>query len=118
METGKFIGLAHVEWESPMVNTLRQRLVDKWGHTEEDAQKRVVKFDVQKTEELLHGDWSEDTRKLYEKENAPQIVKKGLDGIVKPKKVDLIIGGSPCQAYSIAGHAQSPTGMKFDYRNT
>lgn len=117
LETGKFIGLAHVEWESPMVNTLRQRLVDKWGHTEEDAQKRVVKFDVQKTEELLHGDWSEDTRKLYEKENAPQIVKKGLDGIVKPNKVDLIIGGPPCQAYSIAGRAQSPTGMKFDYRN-
>lgn len=76
LETGKFIGLAHVEWESPMVNTLRQRLIDKWGHTEEDAQKRVVKFDVQKTEELLHGNWSEETRKLYEKENAPLIAKK------------------------------------------
>lgn len=117
LETGKFIGLAHVEWESPMVNTLRQRLIDKWGHTEEDAKKRVVKFDVQKTEELLHGNWSEETKQLYEKENAPLIVQKGLDGIVKPNKVDLIIGGPPCQAYSIAGRAQSPTGMKFDYRN-
>lgn len=117
LETGKFIGLAHVEWESPMVNTLRQRLIDKWGHTEEDAKKRVIKFDVQKTEELLHGSWSSETRALYEKENAPVIVEKGLDGIVKPNEVDLIIGGPPCQAYSIAGRAQSPTGMKFDYRN-
>ena len=29
LQTGKFVGLAHVEWESPMVNTLRQRLIDK-----------------------------------------------------------------------------------------
>lgn len=48
LQTRKFEGLAHVEWETPMVNTLRKRLVDKWGHTEEDAQKRVIKFDVQK----------------------------------------------------------------------
>lgn len=66
LETYKFEGLAHVEWESPMINTLRQRLVDKWGHTEEDAQKRVIKFDVQKTEELIHGNWSEETKKVYE----------------------------------------------------
>ena len=48
LETNKFVGLAHVEWESPMINTLRQRLIDKWGHTQDDAQKRVIKFDVQK----------------------------------------------------------------------
>ena len=67
LQTGKFVGLAHVEWESPMVNTLRQRLIDKWHHSKEDAQRRVIKFDVQKTEELIHGEWSEDTKKLYEK---------------------------------------------------
>ena len=44
LQTGKFEGLAHVEWESPMVNTLRQRLVDKWNHSEEDAQKRVIRL--------------------------------------------------------------------------
>lgn len=117
LETKKFIGLAHVEWESPMINTLRQRLVDKWGHTEEEAQKRVVKFDVQKTEELIHGNWSDDTKKLYEKENHKAIVGHGLAGLIGHQSVDLIIGGPPCQAYSIAGRAQSPTGMKDDYRN-
>lgn len=117
LQTGMYEGLAHVEWESPMVNTLRQRLVDKWGYSEDEAKKRVIKFDVQKTEELVHGDWQEDTKKLYEKENHSEIVKNGLDGLIKGRIVDLIIGGPPCQAYSIAGRAQSPTGMKDDWRN-
>lgn len=116
LQTGKFEGLAHVEWESPMVNTLRQRLIDKWNHSEEDAEKRVIKFDVQKTEELINGHWTEETKALYGKENHPDIIAKGLKGLVG-ESVDLIIGGPPCQAYSIAGRAQSPTGMKFDYRN-
>lgn len=117
LQTEKFEGLAHVEWESPMVDTLRNRLVEKWGHTVEDAQKRVIKFDVQKSEELMMGNWSDDTKKLYEKENHPLIINGGIDALVGGKTVDLIIGGPPCQAYSIAGRAQSPNGMKDDYRN-
>jgi DNA (cytosine-5)-methyltransferase 1 len=117
LQTGKFEGIAHVEWEKPMVDTLRQRLIDKWGHSEEEAKKQVVMFDVQKTEELIHGQWSDETKKIYEKNNHKDTVQLGLAGLVGDTKVDLIIGGPPCQAYSIAGRAQSPTGMKFDYRN-
>ena len=117
LQTGYFDGLAHVEWESPMINTLRQRLVDKWGHSEDDAKKRVVMFDVQKTEELIHGNWTDETKKMYGEYNHPDIINFGLAGLVGDSEVDLIIGGPPCQAYSIAGRAQSPTGMKFDYRN-
>ena len=117
LQTGKYNGLAHVEWDSPMVNTLRTRLFEKWNHTEDDAKKRVIKFDVQKTEELIHGNWTEETCKLYEKENHPDVVKSGLVGLVGNEPVDLIIGGPPCQAYSIAGRAQDPNGMKDDYRN-
>lgn len=117
LQTGRFEGLAHVEWETPMVNTLRQRLIDKWQHSEEEAKKRVIKFDVQKTEELIGGNWSEESRKLYEKENHPDIVKKGIEGLIGERTVDLIIGGPPCQAYSIAGRAQDPNSMKDDYRN-
>lgn len=117
LQTGKFDGLAHVEWESPMINTLRHRLVDKWGHTTEEAQKRVIKFDVQKTEELIHGKWTDETKTLYEKENHADVVANGLEGLVGGRTVDLIIGGPPCQAYSIAGRAQDPNSMKDDYRN-
>ena len=117
LQTGKFEGLAHVEWESPMVKTLRQRLIDKWGHTDEDALMRVIKFDIQKTEELINGNWGEESLKTYGKENHINVIQNGLRGVIGNTQVDLIIGGPPCQAYSIAGRAQSPTGMKFDYRN-
>ena len=54
LQSGNFESLAHIEWETPMVNTLRNRLVEKWGHSEEDAAKRVVHFDIQKTDELIN----------------------------------------------------------------
>ena len=117
LQTGKFEGLAHIEWEMPMVITLRQRLIDKWKHSEEDALKRVIRFDIQKTAELINGKWSEETIKAYGKDNHPSIINKGLNGLIKNKTVDLIIGGPPCQAYSIAGRAQDPNSMKDDYRN-
>ena len=55
--SGKFEGIAHVEWEIPMVDTLRKRLADRWGHSTEEAKKRVIHFDIQKTSELLNGKW-------------------------------------------------------------
>ena len=67
LQSGYYEGLAHVEWEMPMINTLRHRLNSKWKHTAEDAEKRVVCFDVQKTDELIHGNWSDETKALYEK---------------------------------------------------
>ncbi len=36
---------------------------------------------------------------------------------LKGKSVDLIIGGPPCQAYSLVGRARSDNGMKGDERN-
>ena len=37
LESGHFKGLAHIEWEYPMVQTLRNRLVKKWNETFEQA---------------------------------------------------------------------------------
>ena len=54
LQSGKYEALAHVEWEMPMVDTLRNRLVKKWNHSEEEALKRVIHFDIQKTEELIN----------------------------------------------------------------
>ncbi len=110
-------GLAHVEWEMPMVNTLRNRLVKKWGYSSEKAKKSVIHFDIQKTEELMHGKWAKDTIDMYASNNDESIAVNGIDGLVGKQCVDLIIGGPPCQAYSIAGRAQNANSMKDDYRN-
>ena len=117
LQTKKFNALAHVEWEEPMVKTLRNRLEKKWGYSPSKAKKTVLHFDIQKTKELINGKWKEDTRKIYESTNHEDIIEGGLACITKNKKVDLIIGGPPCQAYSIAGRAQDKDSMKNDYRN-
>lgn len=117
LQTGRFEALAHVEWEMPMVNTLRNRLVQKWNHSEQEAKERVVCFDIQKTDELINGGWSDESKRQYGVDNADLVQTKGLKGIVEGEEVDLIIGGPPCQAYSIAGRAQDPNSMQFDYRN-
>ena len=115
--SGKYEGLAHVEWEIPMVDTLRKRLTDRWGHSEEEAFKRVIHFDIQKTDELLYGNWSESSLADYKKGNHHETIQGGLRALVGNRKVDVIVGGPPCQAYSIAGRAQDENSMKNDYRN-
>lgn len=117
LQTGNYEALAHVEWEMPMVSTLRNRLVNKWEHSGEDAFKRVIHFDIQQTKELINGSWSKEEIKIFGDTNHESIIKNGLKGLIAKKKVDLIIGGPPCQAYSIAGRAQDKNSMKDDYRN-
>ena len=116
-QTEKFIFLSHVEWESPMVETLRNNLIKRWNYSQEDAKKRVIQFDIQKTEELINGFRSGESTKKYVKNNHPSIVKDGLKGLIGKNNVDVIIGGPPCKAYSLAGRAQDPNSMKNDYRN-
>ncbi len=115
--SNKFYGLAHVEWELPMVRTLRNRLEKKWNHSKEDSLKRVIHFDIQKTEELINGNWSDNSFQEFGSNNHHLITKVGLKGLIGRDKVDVIIGGPPCQAYSIAGRAQDKNSMKDDYRN-
>ncbi|MFA7116838.1 MAG: DNA cytosine methyltransferase [Bacteroidales bacterium] len=40
-----------------------------------------------------------------------------VDKLKQAKKIDLIIGGPPCQAYSIVGRARDPQHMRGDMRN-
>lgn len=117
LQTGLYEGVAHIEWELPMVETLRNRLHLKWGHSKEESFKSVVHFDIQKTDELINGNWSDESLKKFGKTNHDQIISGGLKSLIKNKQIDLIVGGPPCQAYSIAGRAQDNNSMKEDYRN-
>ena len=103
LQTGKYTDIAAVEWLKPQVNTLVNRL--KWNVS--DADERVMHFDIQREEELFNG-W----------EDTEFGTGKGLDYFVnKANGIDIIIGGPPCQAYSVAGRVRDENGMKDDYRN-
>ncbi|MDO4511340.1 MAG: DNA cytosine methyltransferase, partial [Bacteroidales bacterium] len=117
LQTGHYRPIAHVEWEKPMVDTLRHRLVNHWNHTEEEARRRVIQFDIQKTEELINGNWSEESISKFGEYNHRDVIKNGLNSLVGSKHVHMIIGGPPCQAYSIHGRATSKNNMDDDYRN-
>ncbi|MEE2737697.1 MAG: DNA cytosine methyltransferase [Planctomycetota bacterium] len=96
---------AYVEWEKSPCRTLANRLRNKWGSNNPES--RIVRFDIQKTDELLWG-WS----------NCPEYGSgKGLVSTVGRNQVDMIIGGPPCQAYSVAGRIRDEFGMQRDYRN-
>ncbi|ALB44044.1 DNA cytosine methyltransferase [Clostridium beijerinckii] len=106
LQTNKYNEVASVEWLKPQVNTLRNRLETKWKV--KDASERVLHFDMQREEELFNG-WNND-----EKFGSS----KGLDHFVKESgEVDIIIGGPPCQAYSLAGRVRDENNMENDYRN-
>lgn len=58
-------------------------------------------------------------REEISEDNKKAIIKK-IEGNMRKndlKKVDIIIGGPPCQSYSIAGRARDPGKMKRDPRN-
>ena len=103
-QEGHFNVLGCVEWEAPMCSTLIHRLKTKWGHN--NADNEVIRFDIQRTEELFSGFF-----------DGKYGFHDGLDSLVNGQKVDVIIGGPPCQAYSIAGRIRDKDGMRNDYRN-
>ena len=105
-QSGHYDTLAAVEWERMPCENLEARLRKKWQY--EDADRRVLRFDIQRTDELFSG-WANDPE--YSSSN-------GLDALInKSGSLDVIIGGPPCQAYSIAGRIRDEHGMKNDYRN-
>ena len=105
-QSGYYETVAAVEWEKAPCINLEERLRTKLNY--QDANERVLRFDIQRTDELFVG-WNNDCEygQSY-----------GLDYLInKAGGIDVIIGGPPCQAYSVAGRVRDEHGMKNDYRN-
>lgn len=96
--------VASVEWEKAPVDTLKERLKSKWFV--KDVESSVIRFDMQRFDELLNGFDDEKYGKS-----------KGLLRLCEKKKIDFIIGGPPCQAYSVAGRVSVDQKERPDYRN-
>ncbi|GAS83750.1 DNA cytosine methyltransferase [Paenibacillus amylolyticus] len=104
-QSGMYETIASVEWAKQACTTLINRLSKKYKY--ENAQSKVLHFDIQRTHELING-WKDDEKFG---------TNKGLNWVIGDREIDLIIGGPPCQAYSMAGRIQDKDGMRYDYRN-
>lgn len=106
-QSGHYDVITGVEWDKAPLECLRHRMKTKWGMS--DADDRILCFDMQRSKELIEG-WKEDP--AYGTSEGIQYFVERSGG-----HVDLIIGGPPCQAYSIAGRVRDEHGMRNDYRN-
>ena len=116
-----FNAVAHVEMDKASCNTLLTRtayhyLLEK-GH--KDIYIDYLKEKI--TREQLYELLPEELRKSVINEpigagNNKKIFKQ-INEIKGEKSIDLIVGGPPCQAYSLIGRAADKNGMKDDDRN-
>lgn len=104
LQSGHYKTLGAVEWEKAPFETLKHRLESTWALN--NADEAVIRFDIQRSDELING-FSDPEYGMH----------KGLSAVVGKNKVDVIIGGPPCQAYSLAGRIRDEHGMRNDYRN-
>lgn len=104
-ESGGFEMLGAVEWEKAPRETLVRRMHERWGM--KDADERILLFDMRDSNRLFSG-WKDD--RLYG-------TGAGLDALLGDGELDVVIGGPPCQAYSVAGRIRDENGMRNDYRN-
>lgn len=116
-----FEPIAHVEIEKSACNTLKTRTAFHYlkDNKKEEIYLSYLKGEINR-EELYENIPVELLSSVI---NMPigsennQIIQDGIDKLLGKRKVDLIIGGPPCQAYSLVGRARSKTKMKGDSRN-
>ena len=116
-----FEPVAHVEMDGAACNTLRTRTA--YHYLKEinqfDKYTDYLKGKIKRSE--LYNLLSDNLRKsvihsAIGTENNEMIFNR-IDEINQGQKVDLIIGGPPCQAYSLIGRAADKNKMKEDDRN-
>jgi len=116
-----FEPIAHVETDKAACNTLKTRTAYHYLKSINDYDKYIkyLKGEISRVE--LHSYIPE--KILNSIINLPisdennEIIHEKIQENIKSKTVDLIIGGPPCQAYSLVGRARSKNGMSGDPRN-
>ena len=105
--------IAHIEMDKAACYTLKTRLAYKWlsEHQKSATYMRYLKREITRKE--LYATVPEELLKSvlnYEisKDNLKEIFQK-VDRLLNGEALDLIVGGPPCQAYSLVGRARDET---------
>jgi DNA (cytosine-5)-methyltransferase 1 len=116
-----FHPVAHVEMSKDACDTLKTRIA--FHHLNQKKQADFYYSYLQN--EISRDDlWNKIPQNLLRSVINEEISAKTIESIftqidekLGSNKVDLIIGGPPCQAYSLVGRSRDPNGMKGDSRN-
>ncbi len=113
--------VAHVEMDKAACNTLKTRTAYHWLKSQDKVEiyNQYLRGEIRRDEfyhvipqkllnSVLNYEISEET--------LPEIFRK-VDALLDGQSLDLIVGGPPCQAYSIVGRARDEKGMVGDKRN-
>lgn len=116
-----FNPIAHVEMNSHACNTIKTRMA--YYHLKDNNQENIyleyLKQNIDQ-KQFWESVPNEVLNTVINTEISDDTIKEIFNKIDKhkdSKNVDLIIGGPPCQAYSIVGRARDPKGMADDPRN-
>ncbi len=116
-----FNPIAHVEMDEAACYTLKTRTAYHYleGKKKMEEYIRYLKGDIDRAtlySFIPQYEMDSVINLALSDENNAAIFKK-IDTRLKNEEVDLIIGGPPCQAYSLVGRARSKDSMKKDPRN-
>ena len=117
----EFNPIAHVEMDRTACYTLRTRMAYHWLRKEDNLEQYANYLTGNINRKEFYASVSDDViaSVINEEigEETLQDIFFQIDNILKSRKIDLIIGGPPCQAYSVIGRARCPNKMKNDSRN-
>lgn len=116
-----FSPIAHVEMNKDACDTLKTRLA--FHHF--NQKKRLKTYFSYLQNEISRDElWKQTPEKLINSVINDEIsgrtignIFQQIDAQLHSKKVDVIIGGPPCQAYSLVGRSRDPNRMQGDKRN-
>ncbi|MBE0525023.1 MAG: DNA cytosine methyltransferase [Methanosarcinales archaeon] len=113
--------VAHVEVDLAACYTLKTRMAYHWlkgrGWTDAYCDYLYGKISRSELYEMVPESLIASViNAKIDKESLPEIFKR-IDEFLDNESIDLIIGGPPCQAYSLVGRSRDKNRMKFDMRN-
>lgn len=116
-----FNPIAHVEMDRAACYTLRTRMAYRHLKADNNLEQYVnyLKGIIKRKE--FYSFVPDDVIKSVINEEIGketlQDIFSQIDSLLESQEIDLIIGGPPCQAYSVIGRARCPNKMKNDPRN-
>lgn len=116
-----YIPVAHVESDEAACYTLKTRIAYHWLKTVNKEQFYIDYLNGRVTREELYAAVPDTViRSVIHKEIGKDTlvgIFSVIDQLLNGKKLDLIVGGPPCQAYSLVGRSRDSNRMLGDERN-